>query len=109
MPSDTVMVLKVTALAPAASTPGRRQAGELVDVHVAGREIAPGRGDADLRLLEIGLAEAHGMQHGASRRLFDAIDHQARVRPDVDGAAGRGFRCEFFFDIIRPSRSVSSK
>ena len=63
------------------------QARELVDVHVAGREIAPGRGDADLRLVEIALAEPDRVQHGARRRLFDAVDHQARIRADVEGSA----------------------
>ena len=53
MPSETVMVLKMIALPPAASTPAGGLARELVDVHVAGRDLAPGRGDADLRLLEI--------------------------------------------------------
>jgi hypothetical protein len=78
MPSDTVIVLKVIAFAPASSTP-RPPARQLVDVHVAGRQIAPGRGDADLRLLEIGVDEADRAQHRAARRLLDAVDHHTRI------------------------------
>ena len=58
---------------------GNRFGRELVDVHVAGREVRPGGSHADLRLLEVGVLESHGAQHGARRRLLRAIDHQPRV------------------------------
>jgi hypothetical protein len=47
MPSEMVMVLKMTALPPAALTPAAARGPALVDVHVAGRHHAPGGGDAD--------------------------------------------------------------
>ena len=50
MPSEMVMVLKMSALPPAASRGGGGLAGECVNVDVAGRHLAPGGGDADLRL-----------------------------------------------------------
>ena len=50
MPSDTVMVPKVVLLPPGRVGALGGRVGQLVDVHVAGREVAPGRGDADLRL-----------------------------------------------------------
>ena len=105
MPSETVMVLKVTALPPAASAPGGRLARQLADVHVAGCQIAPGRGDADLRLVEIGFAEADGAQHRARRRLLDAIDHQPRIAARI--TAARMSRIVFgFLLMVTPSRSV---
>ena len=57
MPSETVMVLKIIALAAGGIGALRRRVGQLVDVHVAGREHAPGRGDADLRLLEVAVVK----------------------------------------------------
>ena len=61
-----------------------RVAREAVDVHVAGRDHAPGRGDADLRLREIRVREADGAQHGAARRLRKAVDDDARVPARID-------------------------
>ena len=80
MPSDTVMVLKIDALAAGRIDARRRRARQLVDVHVAGREVAPGRGDADLRLAEIAIVEADRAQHRAAGRLLDAVEHELRVR-----------------------------
>src|SRR6516162_6175773 len=40
------------------------------DVGVAGRDISPGRGDADLGLAEVLIVKAHRAQHGARRRLL---------------------------------------
>ena len=66
MPSDTVMVLKITGLAPAAVDAGGGVPRQLVDVHVARRHLAPRRADADLRLREVGAREADGVQHRAA-------------------------------------------
>jgi hypothetical protein len=46
MPSEMVMVLKITPLPPAASTPAQASRASF-DVHVAGGDHAPGGGDAD--------------------------------------------------------------
>ena len=64
-----------------------RVAREAVDVHVARRDHVPGRCDADLRLREIRVLEPDGSQHGAARRLREAVDDDARVPARVD--AGR--------------------
>ncbi len=77
IPSDTVMVLKVMALAPARLDSRGGQSRQLVDVHIAGRQVAPGRGNADLRLFEIGIEESNGTQHRAAGRLRHPVDHNA--------------------------------
>jgi len=61
--------------------------GELADMHDAGCEPRPGGCHADLRLVEIGVAEAHGAQHRARACLLQAVDHQAGVLPGI---------CNFF-------------
>ena len=76
MPSEMVMVLKMMALPPAALTPLAALAGEFVDVHVAGRHLAPGRGDADLRFGEILFFETDGVEHGAARGAVRTIEHR---------------------------------
>ncbi len=48
MPSEMVMVLKITALPPAFVDPVGGMPRQRVDVHVARRDLAPGRADADL-------------------------------------------------------------
>ena len=50
---------------------------ELVDVHVARRDIAPGGGDADERLLEILGLEADRIKHGAGGGAFVAVKNDA--------------------------------
>ena len=57
---------------------------ELVDVHVAGREVRPRRGDADLRLAEVRVFETHGPQHRPRGALLRAVHDQARMRARVD-------------------------
>ena len=52
---------------------------ELVDVHVARGDPAPGRGDADERLLEILRFETDGVEHRAGGCAFGAIQDDARV------------------------------
>ena len=84
MPSDTVMVLNSTLLPPASSAPAAACSRELVDVHVAGREHAPGRRDADLRLREVGVLESDGAQHRAAGACVEAVDDDARVAARVD-------------------------
>ena len=76
MPSDTVMVLKITALPPAVVTPVGGVARQRVDVHVARRDLAPRRADADLRLGEVGAREADRVQHRAAGRAFRAVEDE---------------------------------
>ena len=61
---------------------------ELVDVRIARRDVAPRRGNPDLRLAEVAIREAHGAQHGPARRLLDAIEHELRVWTNIDLATG---------------------
>ena len=77
------------ALAAGGIGAGCRLARQLGDVHVAGGEIGPGRGDADLRLGEILIGEADRAQHGARGRLLDAVHDQARVAARVWRSARR--------------------
>jgi len=53
--------------------------GEPVEMHVAGRDHAPGRRDADLRLMKIVLGESDSPKHCAARRMLGAIDNDTRV------------------------------
>ena len=50
---------------------------ELVNVHVARRDVAPGGGDADERLLEILGFEADGIKHGAGGGAFVTVKNEA--------------------------------
>ena len=87
MPSDTVIVLNSTLLRAGRIGARAGVAREPVDVHVARRHHVPGRRDADLRLREVLVLEPDGAQHGAARRLREAVDDDARVPARVD--AGR--------------------
>ena len=53
----------------------RGLAGELVDVHVAWRDHAPGGSDADLRLGKITLLVADRIKHRAARGAAEAIEN----------------------------------
>jgi len=75
MPSDMVMVLKITALPFGLIYARRRRIGQFVDVHIARRDHAPGRRDADLRLFEVVVFKTDGMQHGATGRAFHAVNN----------------------------------
>src|SRR5438270_14055875 len=78
MPSETVMV-KQHALAPGAVDADGRLAGQIADVHVAGRDVSPGRGHADLRPAEVLVPEPDRPEHGARRGLPGAVHHDSRV------------------------------
>ena len=54
--------------------PARRIVCQLIDVHVAGRHHAPGRGHPNLGFGKILIAESDGVQHRAARRSLHAID-----------------------------------
>ena len=90
MPSETVMVPKMIALPPAGVRPGLGLPRELVDVHVAGRDHAPGRGDADLRFLEILARESDRMKHRPAGRPLGSIGDQARMHAMKAGGAVNG-------------------
>ena len=100
MPSEMVMVLKMTALPPASLTPARRLPRQLVDVHVARRHLAPRRADADLRLLEILARESDRVQHGAPggarrdrrapSRSADVVSLATRMSQSAMGRRGAG-------------------
>ena len=69
---------------------GRGRRGQLVDVHVAGRDLAPRRADADLRLGEVVAREADGVEHGApggARRAVDDGGGARRGDEDADAAS----------------------
>ena len=76
MPSDTVIVLKMTAFPPAASAPAAASRARFVDVDVARRDLAPRGGDADLRTGKILTLEADGVEHGAARGAVGAVEHR---------------------------------
>ena len=69
------------------------QAGQLINVGVAGRDHAPGGGDADLRLAEILLFESDGVKHGTAGGALRPVHH--------DG--GMGARGRFGFGVCRGS------
>ena len=65
--------------------------GEFAQRHVAGRDLVPCRGDADLRLHPVVVGHADGAEHGAGRRLLDSVGDVAAARLDVDwGVRGSG-------------------
>ena len=53
-------------------------AGELVDVHIARRDHAPGRGNADLGFCKIALLVSDRIEHRAARRTAETIKHDRR-------------------------------
>ncbi len=57
----------------------RRRVRERVDVHVARRQRAAGRRDADLRLREVGIGETDRAQHRARRCVDETVDDARRV------------------------------
>ena len=74
---------------------------ELVNVHVAGRDVAPCRGDADDGLGKIFLREADGIKHGARGGAFIAIEQKAGVRAQRIGG--------FVFFHVRNSLQKKTK
>ena len=88
MPSDTVIVLKMTAFPPARIGARGRLPRQLVDVHVARRDLTPGRADPDLRLREVFPRESNRMQHRAPRRARRSVEHLRGMRTFVDHDAG---------------------
>ncbi len=55
---------------------------ELVDVHVARGDVAPGGGDADDGLGKIFRLETDRIQHGAGGGAFGAVDEDAGIRAE---------------------------
>jgi hypothetical protein len=90
MPSEMVMVLKMTPCRRPLSRPGLAR--QLVDVHVAGRDHAPGGGDADLSVQ--GAFELGGVPYLNGGIGFEKARGDVReilhVRPKDDGATGGG-------------------
>jgi len=60
--------------------PGLGFTGELVNVHVAGRDITPGGGDPDEGFFEILGLESHGIQHGARGGALIPVEQDAGKR-----------------------------
>ncbi len=85
---DTVIVPNVVLLPPEESTPACGRLGQLVDVHIARREIAPGGGNADRRLFEVRIFLADRAEHGAAGRLLQAVDDLAGITAEIDGGLG---------------------
>ena len=71
MPSETAMVTNSRGVPPASRTPSLAALGLAVERDVAGRGLVPGAGDADQRLGEVGVGEAHGPHEGPGRRRPD--------------------------------------
>src|SRR5690554_5870067 len=78
MPSEMVMVLKIPLAAGTIGTVAG-MARQLINMAVAGCEIAPGGGDAHLGPGEISIGETHRTQHGTTGRLAGAIHHRGGV------------------------------
>ena len=57
-----------------------RRLREPVEAQVAGRDLVPGRRDADLGLVPVGVAHADGAEHAARGRGLDAVGDDARLR-----------------------------
>jgi len=54
---------------------------EVAEVDVARRHVARGRGDGDLGLLEIGVGETDGAEHGAGGRAVITVDDHGGMGP----------------------------
>ena len=52
---------------------------QCINVHIAGREVAPSGGNAHLGLGEVFIGKTGGAQHGSARRLGNTIHHRAGV------------------------------
>jgi hypothetical protein len=61
-------------LATGFGSPARRVISQLVNMDVAGSQVTPGRGNADLRLLEIFILEPDSAEHPAARGTVESID-----------------------------------
>src|SRR5207245_4338149 len=72
------------ALAPGGVDADGRLAGQIADVHVAGRDVSPGRGHADLRPVEVLVPEPDRPEHGARGGLPGAVHHDSRVRARIN-------------------------
>src|SRR5690606_11051918 len=59
--------------------------GEAVEVHVAGVALPPVRHDADLRLVEIFLAQTRGVEHGLGDALREGLGDAAAVSIQLGG------------------------
>ncbi len=73
MPSEMVMVLKNNCLATVGIRAFLGFERKFVNVHVARRDIAPGRCDADDGLLEIFFRKTDGIKHGAGGGAFRSV------------------------------------
>ena len=90
MPSDTVMVPKMTAFPPAPFTPvdARAESVSMCMLHgVTSLQVGT---HADLRLAEVGAREADGVQHRAARRAGGTVEHDRRMRATGRFGHGRG-------------------
>ena len=70
--------------------------GQLIDMDVAGRDLAPGGDDADLRLLKILGFKTHGVEHGAAGGALGPIDHDGR-KSAFTGIVRAGHFSRIFF------------
>ena len=77
MPSDTATVLNSIGVPPASRTPSFTLRGEAAQVEVARADLGPGVGDADQRLVQVGVGEADGLEHGARGRAARALGQRS--------------------------------
>ena len=73
MPSETAIVVNSIGHRAALAHALLRERGELAEVVVAGRDLVPARGHADLRLAEVLLGEPDRAEHRAGGRAFGAL------------------------------------
>ena len=86
MPSQTAMVLNSNGTPPAVADGLFDDLGHLVQVDMAGHDLAEAVGDADERLIDIGIAHAAGMEQSPVRRpletLFDLVTSHSQSTPN---------------------------
>ncbi len=93
------MVLNSTAFPPANCFPAGRVSafgrvpGQLVNMHVAGSDHAPGGGNANLAAAKVFFGKTYSAKHRSAGGLFEAVDDLTGVR-----AIGRVFGAHGFIN-----------
>ena len=79
MPSEMVMVLKMRLFPSGRVHAARGLTGQLIDVDITWRDLAPGAGDTDLVLLEVIALESYRVQHRAAGRAIRTVHENGGV------------------------------
>ncbi len=104
MPSETVMVLKMMALPPARLAPASASRANWSMCALQGVTMLQVEAMPMMRLLEILLLEADGVEHGAAGRAFRSVQNEAGVGSEA-GAGGAGRCCMFSFHDVEGLKS----